>query len=110
GTPTELSLDDAIQIGDAAILLQPVMMSFDGKPLSPPALAPDGGVQALDAECARSARTGSPFAVIQIATDDGKPRDILALLRGLLRTTDVVNGDGAGGFTVVLPETAPDHV
>ncbi|HUS31899.1 MAG TPA: sigma 54-interacting transcriptional regulator [Kofleriaceae bacterium] len=106
GTATAISAGDAIQIGDAAILLQPVMMSFDGKPLVEPVLRTEGTVQALDTECARSARTGSPFALIQIATEQGKPKDIVALLRGFLRTTDIVRGDSTGGFSVLLPDTA----
>jgi pSer/pThr/pTyr-binding forkhead associated (FHA) protein len=94
GTPTAIAPGDAIQLGDAAVLLQPVMMSFDGKPLVEPLGTSEGTVQVIESECERSARTGSPFAVVQIATEDGKPKDILALLRGFLRTTDIVKNDG----------------
>jgi DNA-binding NtrC family response regulator len=110
GTPTPIAIGDAIQIGDATLLLQPVMMSFDGKPIIEPQLAADGPVQALDVECARAARTRSPFAVIQIALADGKPKEVAALLCRVVRPTEVVNGDGAGGYSVILPDTDADDV
>ncbi|MBV8760340.1 MAG: sigma 54-interacting transcriptional regulator [Deltaproteobacteria bacterium] len=104
--PTPIAIGDAIQIGEATIVIQSVPLSFDGKPLLAEA---SGQLPPVDAECARSARTGSPFAVLELETD-GPPKQVLGLLRGLLRTTDVVIGDGDGGFQIVLVETGGPHV
>ena len=102
--PTPIAIGDAIQVGEATIVIQSVPSSFDGKPLlDEPAQPPP-----VEIECTRSARTGSPFAVVQIATQGGK--QALVLLRGLLRTTDIIVADGAGGFQIVLVDTAGPHV
>jgi DNA-binding NtrC family response regulator len=101
-TPTSIEIGDAIQIGEATIVIQQVPLSFDGKPLISER---DAALPPVDAECARSARTGSPFAVVQVVTDGARSKHVLGLLRGLMRTSDVVVGDGAGGFQIVLVET-----
>ena len=112
-TTKPIVVGDPIQVGEAAILLQEVSMSFDGKQLLQPLQVADTTSpyhQTLDIECARSGRSGSPFAVVQIVTHTGRPKQVLGLLRGFLRTTDVVYSDGAGGFQLLLVETRPDHV
>jgi DNA-binding NtrC family response regulator len=106
GVAAPLSLGDAIEIGDAAILLQSVPVTFDGKPMVPD--VQESPPNAIDAECARSARTRSPFSIVQIATQ-ARVNDVLGVLRACLRTTDTVKSDG-GGFQVILVETGGEHV
>ncbi|MEP6865050.1 MAG: sigma 54-interacting transcriptional regulator [Deltaproteobacteria bacterium] len=105
--PTAITIGDAIQVGEVTIVIQSLPLSFDSKPIMSER---DGLLPPVDAECARSARTGSPFAVVQLATEGGGSKQVLGLLRGLLRTTDIVIADGDGGFQIVLVETGGSHV
>ena len=104
GIPTKIGVGEAIQIGDATLLVQAVSVaSSEVRDLeAPPNL--------IEMECARSARTGSPFAVVQIQTDAPRPSEAHRMLRSLLRTTDVVRSDGVGGFQCVLLDTAEKYV
>jgi DNA-binding NtrC family response regulator len=104
---TAVAIGDAIQIGEATIVIQSVPDTFDGKPMMSER---DAVLSPVEAECARSARTGSRFAVVQMVTEGARSRQVVGLLRELLRTTDVVIGDGTGGFQIVLVETGGSHV
>jgi transcriptional regulator with GAF, ATPase, and Fis domain len=78
GIPTPISVGEAIQLGDATLLIQAV------------SIAP------------REARTGSSFAIVQIQTDGPRPADVEPLLRTVLRATDTIKSDGDGGFQLVV--------
>jgi two-component system, NtrC family, response regulator AtoC len=105
GVATSLAVGDPIQIGEAAIWLQVVTRAAtfthddDEMPTLP-----------VDAECARSARTGSPFAVVEVTTDQGDPAAALAVLRNTLRTSDAIKSDGMGGLRVLLVDTGGEQV
>jgi two-component system, NtrC family, response regulator AtoC len=90
-------------------VIQSVPVSYDGKPMVD-AADRDTPLQRVAQECARSARTRSPFAVVHVTTRDGKPTEVLGLLRGLMRTTDLVAGDGRGGYQVMLVDTGGGDV
>jgi DNA-binding NtrC family response regulator/pSer/pThr/pTyr-binding forkhead associated (FHA) protein len=109
GVAMALHIGDAVQIGEAAILLQSVAQTFAHKmtrdTISDGVIVP----HPVDAECARSARTGSPFAVVQIATR-ARTDDAQRLLRAFVRTTDIINPDNANGFQVVLVDTGGHDV
>jgi len=98
---TPIAIGDAIQVGEATIVIQCVP--------SPGELAEPSQLPPVDVECARSARTGSPFAVVQVAAQGGSAKQVLGLLRGLLRTTDIIAADGTG-FQIVLVDTGGPHV
>jgi two-component system, NtrC family, response regulator AtoC len=110
GVAVSLSVGDTIEVGEAAIMLQLVTMSFDRKPLTGPLPELDPPVNAVESECARSARTGAPFAVVQLRTDEHDAAAVLRLLHACLRTTDVVRADGLGGIQLVLVDTGGQHV
>jgi len=111
GEPSAVAIGEAFQVGDVAILLQEVSLSFDGKPMLEPWQLADGSSppQSVDAECARSARSGSPFALLLIDTEDGRPKEMQGLLRAFMRATDVVTSDAGGGFQVLLVDTDGDQ-
>jgi transcriptional regulator with AAA-type ATPase domain len=85
GIPTPITVGEAIQLGDATLLIQPV------------SIAPRE---------ARPTRAGAPFAIIQIQTDAARPAEVQPLLRSLVRATDDIKSDGAGGFQLVLHDPA----
>jgi DNA-binding NtrC family response regulator/pSer/pThr/pTyr-binding forkhead associated (FHA) protein len=104
GIPTPISVGEAIQLGDAVLLVQAVSIA----PREPrPTLRDEleASVISVELACAQSARTGSPFAVVQIQTDAARPSDVQRDLRSELRTADAIKSDGAGGFQLVLLDT-----
>jgi transcriptional regulator with AAA-type ATPase domain len=109
GVAMPLHIGDAVQIGEAAILFQSVAQTFAHK-LTRDATGDGAPVpHVVDAECARSARTGSPFAVVQVATR-ARTDEAQRLLRAFVRLTDIVNPDNAEGFQVVLVDTGGQDV
>ena len=104
GTSAPVTVGDAIHVGEAAILIQRVTASERRHPITqlPDLEAP---LPPVDAECARSARTGAPFAVVYVAVDSGDAREALQVLRTTLRTTDVVKSDGPNGCQLLLVDT-----
>jgi two-component system, NtrC family, response regulator AtoC len=106
GVPTPLSVGEAIQIGSAAILINSPSLSLEGPHLDV-AVADRVGPAAdvLEVECARSARSGSQFAVLRLQVPEGQAHEVNACLRAIVRTTDVVSTEDAGTFLVVLVET-----
>jgi len=102
--PTPFQAGDVVRIGDAALVVQAVPVSATPRPLSDAPL-----VSPLDVELARSARSRSPFAVVQVIAPGSRPSDVLPIVRGTMRITDVIKGDGQGGFQLLLVETAPEQ-
>ena len=104
GVPTVLEVGDVIVLGDAAIVLQAVPVSD-----SPLATASEPlPTSPIDIEIARAVRTRSPFAVLQVATQNARPSDVLPALRSIMRATDVIKGDGTGDYQILLVDTAPE--
>ena len=106
GVPVPIAVGDGIQLGEAALLIQSVVQPTEDKPVFDERRSP---LQNIDTECARSARTGSPFGVVQIVTHSGRPGEVMTMLRGLLRTTDTVKNEGTG-YQVLLVDTGGDQV
>jgi DNA-binding NtrC family response regulator len=106
GVASSLAVGDSFHIGEAAILLQTVTQSFDRKILA----ELDAPALPVDAECARSARTGAPFAVVQVIPNTDDTATMLDRLRGSLRTSDTVKSDGLGGFRLLLVDTGGEQV
>ena len=111
GASAALSVGDAIHIGEAIVLLQRAGSGSERRPTSaaPPEML-DVPVPPVEAECARSARTGAPFAVAYVSIESGDAREALRVLRTSLRTSDVVITDGSSGFRLLLVDTAGPHV
>jgi DNA-binding NtrC family response regulator/pSer/pThr/pTyr-binding forkhead associated (FHA) protein len=103
GVATSLEVGDVIVIGDAAIVLQAVPVSESALPTAaePPPGSP------IDVEIARSARSRSPFALLYVATQ-ARASDVLPTLRSIMRTTDVIKGDGSG-YQILLVGTTPEQ-
>jgi len=110
GVPTQLSVGEALQIGSVAILIHAPTLANHDVPL-PGALPDHSGPldDLLEIECARSARSCSPFALVRLEVADGKSDDIYSSLRTLLRTTDVIGGDGPDTLLVMLLDTNADQ-
>jgi two-component system, NtrC family, response regulator AtoC len=108
GIPTAIEVGEAIQVGEASVLIH----SSAGAEDKPVEAAPEqaDGLDLLRAECVRSARTCSPFALVQLEIDEGRPRDAHAVLRALLRESDVVRNEGNGALQVVLVDTRGDAI
>ncbi|MBV8760420.1 MAG: sigma 54-interacting transcriptional regulator [Deltaproteobacteria bacterium] len=102
--PTRFECGDVVQVGDAALVVQAVPVSASPRPVTDTPL-----VSPLDTELARSARSRSPFAVVQVATNGARPSDVLPILRSIMRFTDVIKGDGTGGFQMLLVDTSSEH-
>ena len=104
GIATPLEAGDVVRIGDAALVVQAVPVSASSRPLADaPAVSP------LDVELARSARSRSPFAVVQVSAPSSRPSEVLPLLRSIMRITDVIKGDGSGGFQLLLVDTSAEQ-
>ncbi len=106
GVPTSLAIGEAVALGEAAILIHASSSAGDGRPL------PEHGrnIHPIEAECARSARSCSPFAVVQLALERERPADVHEVLRALLRTSDVVRAEGSNALQVLLLDTGGDQV
>src|SRR3569623_2411622 len=104
GASAPVTVGDAVYLGGAASLIQRVASSERRHPITqlPDLEAP---LPPVDAECARSARTGAPFAVVYVAGDAGDAREALQVLRSTLRTTDVVKSDGPNCCQLLLVDT-----
>ncbi|MBA3461205.1 MAG: sigma 54-interacting transcriptional regulator [Deltaproteobacteria bacterium] len=100
---TAIEVGEAVQIGEAAILIQPATLAGVelASELPPP---PDSIARMLDMECARSARSRSPFAYVRLETREPRA-DMIGLLRAILRTSDAVGSEGQGSYQVLLLDT-----
>ena len=102
GIPTPFAVGDVVRIGDAALVVQAVPVS--ARPISDaPVVSP------IDVELARSMRSRSPFAVVQVVAPGSRPSEVLPLLRSIMRITDVIKADGTGGFQMLLVDTSADQ-
>jgi two-component system, NtrC family, response regulator AtoC len=107
--PTPLVIGEAIQIGEAAILLQPsslvngVELAADAEPAD--AEPAESIARLLEMECARSARSRSPFAFVRLELIAASTLDIVGLLREIVRTSDAVGVEGARSYQVLLVDT-----
>jgi len=98
-----LVIGEAIQVGEAAILLQPFVAGESDDDL--PALPAESIARMLDIECARSARSRSPFSFVTLELAEDTDLDIHVLLRNILRTSDAVGVEGARSYQVLLLDT-----
>ncbi len=100
------SIGEAVQIGQATVLVhhRPIDEAGLGEPLR---RSSDALVRQLEIECARSARSGSPFAYARVHVQRGEIA--YDQLRATLRMTDVV-ADAGGRFELLLPDTSSEQV
>ena len=105
GVLAPLGIGEAIQVGEAAILIHSSSGLDDDRPMLDERSTPP-----IEAECSRSARTCSPFAVVQLALERARPSDVHDELRAILRTSDVVRAEGSTGLQVLLLDTGGDQV
>jgi two-component system, NtrC family, response regulator AtoC len=108
GIPTALAVGEAIQIGEASILIHSSGDAGD-RPLDS-ALEQTESLDLLRGECARSARTSASFALVQVEITQGRSREAHTLLRALLRVSDFVKNEGNGALLVLLVDTRADQV
>jgi DNA-binding NtrC family response regulator len=109
GIPTAITVGEAIQIGEASILIHS-SGAVEAKPLLEPVPEHADSLDLLRGECTRSARTCSPFALVQLEIADGRPRDAFALLLAVLRESDIVRNEGSGALQVILVDTRGDAI
>jgi DNA-binding NtrC family response regulator len=104
--PTSLTIGEAFQIGQAAVLIQPssLVLPLDAELPDP---ATDSIGRLLEMECVRSARSRSPFAFIRLEVRDGRAADVHGLLRAMLRTSDAIGIEGPGSYQIMLLDTSP---
>ncbi len=105
GDAATVAVGDAIHVGEAAILIQRVAPVSERRPARTTLPGLDVPSPPIEAECARSARTGAPFAVVYVSIDAGDAREALRVLRMTLRTSDVVKTDGPSGLQLLLVDT-----
>ncbi|HEY5945328.1 MAG TPA: sigma 54-interacting transcriptional regulator [Kofleriaceae bacterium] len=110
GIPTAIGVGEAIQVGEASILIHSSPGAADDKPLRDTAPEHADSLDILRGECARSARTCSPFALVQLEIDHGRSRDAHTLLRTLMRASDVVTNEGNGALQALLVDARADEV
>ncbi len=106
GIATPLALGEPIQIGEAAILLQSSILAPELDD-DVPALPAESIARMLEIECARSARSRSPFSFVALELERESATDIHAVLRATLRTSDAVGVETAKSYQVLLLDTAP---
>jgi DNA-binding NtrC family response regulator len=106
--PAALTVGEAIQIGEAAILIHTAGVLLD-EPRGAPEQSAQSFARALETECARSARSRSPFAYVRVVVDGG-PADAGDSLREIMRTADLVaNDSSSSSFQVLLVDTPPEQ-
>ena len=98
-----LTIGEAIQVGEAAILLQPFVAGELEDDL--PALPAESIALMLDIECARSARSRSPFSFVTLELAADPSTDIHQLLHSILRTSDAIGVEGERSYQVLLLDT-----
>ena len=102
---TPLTIGEAFQIGQAAVLIQPSSLVLPLDVELPDPISDSIG-RLLEMECARSARSRSPFAFVRLEVRDGSA-DVHGLLRAMLRTSDAVGIEGPGSYQIILLDTSP---
>ena len=107
GVAVSLAVGDAIQIGQATVLIQYRPLVAEESTGSARRWSSEALVHQLEVECARSARSGSPFAYARVHVHAGElPYD---QLRATLRVTDVV-AETRRRFELLLPDTSAEQV
>jgi DNA-binding NtrC family response regulator len=101
------SIGEAVQLGQATVLVHHRQLIADDELGEPTRRSSDALVRQLEIECARSARSGSPFAYARVHVQRGEIS--YEQLRATLRMTDVV-ADAGGRFELLLPDTASEQV
>jgi DNA-binding NtrC family response regulator len=102
-----LSIGEAVQLGQVTVLIHHKKLISEEPPGMAAQRSSEALVRQLEIECARSARSGSPFAYARVIVDAGEvPYE---QLRATLRMTDVV-ADSDGMFELLLPDTSADQV
>jgi DNA-binding NtrC family response regulator len=101
GQPTALDVGEAVQLGDVVVLVQRLAPRASGRPWRG---------QLLDArlleECARSSRSGAPFAFARVHLADGANSEVArAEIEDALRGTDLFATAGDGRFQIMLIDT-----
>ncbi|MFN0252267.1 MAG: sigma 54-interacting transcriptional regulator [Kofleriaceae bacterium] len=107
GVPTSLTIGEALQLGEVTVLIHPRALAIDASiTLDPETATPDAIARMLEIECARSARSRSPFAYVRVHLD-GKPdlREAHDYLVAALRTSDAIGIDAPGVYQVLLLDT-----
>jgi DNA-binding NtrC family response regulator len=89
-----LAIGEAFQVGQATILIQHRTLAFE---------TPD--LLDLPAECARSARSRSPFAFVRLEAAG----DVHAVLVDVLRTSDAIGVEQAGTYQILLLDTGAEQ-
>ncbi|HEX5061800.1 MAG TPA: sigma 54-interacting transcriptional regulator [Kofleriaceae bacterium] len=106
GISVRLEIGEAIQLGQATVLIHHKRLVEETPGLAT-ARTVDALLRQLEIECARSARSGSPFAYVRVQMERGEIS--YEQLRATMRMTDVV-ADDHGSFQLLLPDTPSDQV
>jgi two-component system response regulator AtoC len=105
--PVPVTIGEPIQVGHATVLIHHKRLVFEEQPRELVAQrSSEALVRQIEFECARSARSGSPFGYGRIQITHGKLS--YEDLRTTLRTTDVI-AQAAGMFEVLLLDTSADQ-
>jgi DNA-binding NtrC family response regulator len=102
GAVMEIEVGEAVQLGDVVVLVQRLAPRAAGRPWRGQLL--DGR---LAEECARSARSGAPFAFarVHVAVDDNDDEPARTEIEDALRGTDLLSTAGHGKFQILLVDT-----
>jgi DNA-binding NtrC family response regulator len=107
GISTPFAIGEAVQIGQVTVLIHHKKLVAEETPGAAAERSSEALRRQLEIECARSARSGSPFAYAQLILQRGDiPYDEL---RETLRMTDVV-ADAGDRYELLLPETSSQQV
>ncbi len=107
GDSRPLAIGEAIQVGHVTVLIHHKKLVAEESPGAAAERSSEALRRQLEIECARSARSGSPFAYAQLVVQAGAvPYDEL---RTTLRMTDVV-ADAGDRYELLLPETSSQQV
>jgi transcriptional regulator with AAA-type ATPase domain len=107
GIATPLTIGEAVQLGQVSILVHRQQAVVEDVRGSAHRWSSEALVRQLEVECARSARSGSPFAYARVHVESGElPYE---QLRATLRMTDVI-ADSRRRFELLLPDTSAEQV
>ncbi|NVB77640.1 MAG: sigma 54-interacting transcriptional regulator [Kofleriaceae bacterium] len=108
--PVPLAVGEAVQIGRCAVLIHSSSIILDD-PLDDgvPDHSPESFARMFEMECARSARSRSPFSFVRVEVREGRAPEVGDVLRSALRTSDAISTDGPNGFQLLLLDTSADQ-
>ena len=107
GIATPLAIGEAVQLGQVTILVQLKPPAAEQRTASTQRWSSEALGRQLEIECARSARSGSPFAYARVHLEAGEVT--YDQLRASMRTTDVV-AETRRRFELLLPDTSSQQV